>query len=331
MDLFKKEWLQLSGLPMEKKLKAIKDPLRKWNTEVVGRIDLKIQSFQEKISKLDLRAQTQVLQDCKWHRREALQSQLWLCMARKERFWKQLSRCKILKEGDRNTKYFHLLASLRRQRKLITKIMDNGKEVTKLPAIKKIIMGNFKKLYRKQESSDFDISTLGLRMLSPLEAGLIEVAVSEVEIKEAFLSCHPPKAPRYDGFNLKCLRKVWHVVGDDFIQYIKHFFETASFHPSINTTWVTLIPKKKGSLDVADVRLISLVGSAYKIITKILSRRLKQVLPSLIGETQTAFVSRRQILDGALIANEIVNCLKRKRKAGFLLKLDFQKAYDTID
>jgi len=82
---------------------------------------------------------------------------------------------------------------------------------------------------------------------------------------------------------------------------------------------------------VADVRLISLVGSAYKIITKILSRRLKQVLPSLIGETQTAFVSRRQILDGALIANEIVNRLKRKRKAGVLLKLDFQKAYDTID
>ena len=73
------------------------------------------------------------------------------------------------------------------------------------------------------------------------------------------------------------------------------------------------------------------MGSIYKVIAKILSRRLRRVVSDLVGETQRAFVIGRQILDGALIANETVNWLKKKKKEGVLLKLDFQKAYDTIN
>ena len=54
-------------------------------------------------------------------------------------------------------------------------------------------------------------------------------------------------------------------------------------------------------------------------------------MPSLIGEAQIAFVSGRQVLDGALVANEIVHWLKKKKKAGVLLKMDFQKAYNSVD
>ena len=74
-----------------------------------------------------------------------------------------------------------------------------------------------------------------------------------------------------------------------------------------------------------------MVRSIYKTIAKILSRRLKEVMPNLVGEAQTAFVCTRQILDGALIANEVVNWLKKSKRAGIFLKLDFKKAYDTID
>jgi len=63
----------------------------------------------------------------------------------------------------------------------------------------------------------------------------------------------------------------------------------------------------------------------------VLSKRLRSVLPGLIGKSQSAFVEGRQILDGALIANEAVQWLKKKKREGVILKLDFQKAYDTID
>ena len=152
-----------------------------------------------------------------------------------------------------------------------------------------------------------------------------------MEVKEALMSCDMSKAPGYDGFNIKCIKHVWPIMGEEFSRYVIQFFETGQLAPSINITWVELIPKKKVATEVKDFRPISMVGSVDKVIAKILSRRLREVLPKLVGETQPAFVKDRQILDGALIANETVNWLKRKKRSGVLLKLDFEKAYDTID
>ena len=169
-----------------------------------------------------------------------------------------------------------------------------------------------KDLYKKQKCTSFDITQVGFQKLSQEEMERLEEPISREEIKEAIASCDPSKAPSYDGFNLKCIKKMWPVIEEEFCSYILSFFETGKLHASFNTTWVTLIPKKKGILEVSDFRPISFVGSLYKVIAKVLSRRIKAVLPSIIGETQTTFVSGRQILDGALVANEVVHWLKRR-------------------
>jgi len=112
--VFRKEWLQMEGKPLVSKLKLIKKPIKAWNKGVSGHIDSKLCSYQEAIRKLDKEAQSRTLDECDWVRMDALQSQLWHWMVRKERYWRQLSRCKVIKEGDRNTKYFHLKATMRR-------------------------------------------------------------------------------------------------------------------------------------------------------------------------------------------------------------------------
>lgn len=150
-------------------------------------------------------------------------------------------------------------------------------------------------------------------------------------MKRAVWACESTKAPGYDGFNLGFIKKMWGVVGEDFIKMIVDFFENGTLPKAVNTTWVTLIPKIGGAKELKDFRPISMVGCIYKIIAKILAIRIKNVMPLLIGETQSAFVKERQILDGALIANENVHWAKKSKKDIVLLKLDFQKAYDTIN
>jgi len=73
------------------------------------------------------------------------------------------------------------------------------------------------------------------------------------------------------------------------------------------------------------------VGSLYKILAKVLANRLRHVIGSVIAEEQSAFVKNRQILDGILIANEMVDEAHRLKKELLLFKVDFEKAYDSVD
>ncbi|XP_052110107.1 uncharacterized protein LOC127741497 [Arachis duranensis] len=95
-------------------------------------------------------------------------------------------------------------------------------------------------------------------------------------------------------------------------------------------TWVVLAPKFVGAEEIKDLRLISMVGCVYKVISKVLVRRMRSVMPAIVGETQSAFVKGRKIHDGALIACETVNWLKLRKKEAAIIKLDFQKAYNRV-
>nr|GEU32234.1 RNA-directed DNA polymerase, eukaryota [Tanacetum cinerariifolium] len=77
-------------------------------------------------------------------------------------------------------------------------------------------------------------------------------------------------------------------------------------------------------------RPISLIGSMYKIISKILANRLVVVLGGLVNEIQSTFVADKQILDGPFILNELVQWCKKKKKQSLVFKVDFEKAYDSV-
>lgn len=147
----------------------------------------------------------------------------------------------------------------------------------------------------------------------------------------AIKDCDGCKAPGPDGFNLECIKKCWPVMKNEIISMIQEFHTNAKLLSGINSSFLVLIPKKDNPLGLGDYRPISLVSSIYKILAKILSRRMKEVLPAVINEVQSAFVSGRHILDGVMIANEVIDGWHKAKKGGIILKLDFEKAYDSLN
>jgi len=83
-----------------------------------------------------------------------------------------------------------------------------------------------------------------------------------------------------------------------------------------------------------EFRPISLCNVILKIITKTLANRIKQVLPNIINDQQSAFLPGRLITDNSLIVFETFHYINKPRKKnnGFVgIKLDIAKAYDNLE
>ena len=111
----------------------------------------------------------------------------------------------------------------------------------------------------------------------------------------------------------------------------KDFFIFGKFMKSLNSTFIMMVQKKEWADDFKDFRSVSLVGSLYKLIVKVLANRLKNVMSRLVNKAQNAFVEGRQILDASLIENEVIDSMTRGKEKGILCKLDVEKAYDKLN
>ena len=167
--------------------------------------------------------------------------------------------------------------------------------------------------------------------LNDTEATRLEVPFTEEEVHVALADLNGDKAPGPDGLTAAFWQFSCDVVKSDIMGLFRDFHEHGSFVRSLKSTFVVLIPKRGGVEDLKDFRPISLTGSIYKLIAKVLANRLRKVMNELVNSAQNAFVEGRQILDASLIANKVIDSMLKKKEKGVLCKLDIEKAYDQIN
>nr|GEW21572.1 RNA-directed DNA polymerase, eukaryota [Tanacetum cinerariifolium] len=154
--------------------------------------------------------------------------------------------------------------------------------------------------------------------------------ISYQEIKRVVWDCGIDKSLAPDGVTFGFIRRYWSLIEKDVVAAVQHFFTFGNFPKGCNASFIALIPKILDAKLVKDFRPISLIGSLYKVIAKILANWLVGVLGDLVSEVQSAFIADRQILDGSLILNEVLQWCKAKEKQTFIFKIDFEKAYDSV-
>ncbi|GJR61889.1 RNA-directed DNA polymerase, eukaryota, reverse transcriptase zinc-binding domain protein [Tanacetum coccineum] len=143
-------------------------------------------------------------------------------------------------------------------------------------------------------------------------------------------SCGGGKAPGPDGFTFKFIKQYWEI-GIDFINMVKRFEIDGEILRGCNSSFIALAPKIQDPLHIKDYRPISLIGCQYKVIAKVLANLLSKVVNSVVSEVQTTYIKGRQIIDGPLMANEIISWASKRHKQLFILKVDFEKAFDSLD
>ncbi|XP_058777028.1 uncharacterized protein LOC131651376 [Vicia villosa] len=167
-------------------------------------------------------------------------------------------------------------------------------------------------------------------MLSSSAVQQLEAPFSMEEVKGVVWECDGEKCPGPDGFNFNFLRKCWGIIEKDVFDFVSEFHSRANLPKAISASFTALIPKIDNPQRLNEYRPISLVTCLYKILAKVLANRLKKCIGVLISSAQTAFVPGRQIQDGALVLNEIIDLATRSGQECVILKVDFAKAYDNV-
>lgn len=334
-EVIKKAWNKnLSGtisFKMSKKIKECRGALREWSKKLKGNAHKDIQILKGRLK--------QMQQDGMGDKNKeihSLKAKLNEAYLREEKFWHQKARIKWLKEGDKNTAFFHACTAIRRKRNRIINLKNRyGQWCETEDQIKQEVEQYFRNLFTTSNPSGYDEILSGIpRSITESMNKNLTRSVDEAEIKKALFSMHPNKAPGPDGMSPLFFQKYWSIVSTDVVNFVKCFFQFSCLPKATNETLVTLILKIQNPIDLKHFRPISLCNVVYKIISKILANRMKAVLGHCISQAQSAFVPGRQIIDNIIIAHECIHFLNNKRygRDGFMaLKIDMAKAYDRVE
>lgn len=243
-----------------------------------------------------------------------------------------------MKDGDKNTSYFHAQATTREQVNKISGLRDEfGIWVDQKEQMENVVQAYFQGLFTSTIPNEGEIDavlqSLDTRVTEEANQ-LISQAFTAKEVIEAISGMSPLKSPGPDGFPTLFYHKYWSIIGFNVIACTLNFLNHLTLPPALHCTYIVLIPKIKKPQRMMDFRPISLCNAIYKIGSKAIANCLKPALNLLVSPSQSAFVPNRLIPDNVLVAFELNHFIRTKPRSKhdyMTLKLDVSKSYDRVE
>ena len=247
-------------------------------------------------------------------------------------------------EGEKPSRYFCNLEKYNALQKYIPVLNvkeDSGEEktVTEQKQVDKEIYKFYQNLYRSQESQ-LKILTIE-EFLPPGESSHPKISFEQSQKLEGQLTveeatrymkqCRLDASPGSSGFTGAFYKVFWRNLKHFIVNSLNYAYETGSLSISQKLGIIILLPKpEKDKRYLANWRPISLLNHVYKILSGALAERLKPALQDIIHTDQKGFVSGRYIGECVRNTYDVMEYAKSKNRAGLLLLIDFEKAFDSI-
>ncbi|XP_050216415.1 uncharacterized protein LOC126667478 [Mercurialis annua] len=320
--------------PLTENINLVTNEISEWNVNVFGNIFKQKKQLMGRLNGIQKVLETRncsYLSNLETH----LQAELNEILLREESFWLQKSRCEWIMFGDRNTSYFHAKTIARRKKNRICMLKKlDGSWCDDDVYLQNMAVSFFTELYTEDDIARPIYNTRGyFPALSDFMLNSLNMGITHGEIHQALFQMKPWKAPGIDGLPAGFYQNDWAVVGNSVCYFIQQTFRYGVMDTELNKTLITLIPKSSKPETIKDFRPISLCTVMYKLVTKIITNRLKSIMPRIINPTQVSFIAGRNITDNIIIAQEVIHSMRiKKGKEGwFAIKVDLEKAYDRLN
>nr|GEY02190.1 RNA-directed DNA polymerase, eukaryota [Tanacetum cinerariifolium] len=233
-------------------------------------------------------------------------------------------------EGYENSKYFHGIINRKRSQLAIRGVLVEGDWIDEPSIMKNEFLSHFDERFSSPPTQRITLDAQFPNQISFEQHQDLERSVMYDEIKCAVWDCGSNKSPGPDGFTFDFYHRYWKLIDQYVVNAVSEYFSSGIFPLGCNSSFIAHISKMQDAKVIKDFRPISLIGSFYKIIAKILANRLRLVISDLISDVQSAFVANRQILDGPFIINELISWCKYKKTKAMIFTVDFEKAFDSV-
>ena len=282
-------------------LRSTARELQSWSAKKIGHIKTQLLVAREVILWLDREQDRRSLLELEANLRKELK---WKCLglASLERtIARQRSRVLELKEGDANTRYFHLRARGRRRKNHITSISVGDRRATTHDEMADLLHDYFLQILGQDTVREATLN-FGALQLPQTDLEGLDADFSEEEVWAVIKEMPPDKAPGPDGFTGSFYKTAWPVIRGDVMWAINSSFSsTRDSFRCVNNGLIVLLPKKADAKEARDYRPIALIHSFAKLISKLLANRLAPKLAAMIGSNQSAFIKGHSIHDNFFV------------------------------
>ena len=246
------------------------------------------------------------------------------------------SKAQYIEEGERNSKYFSNLEKRNYTDKSILLIeREDNSITTDVDEIKSEINSFYKKLYSSRDNELVDLNLDELITHSPklndLERDSLEGEITYNEALSALKKMHNDKSPGSSGYTAEFFKFFWKDLGHFLIRSINYGFKMGKLSVTQRQGVITCIPKEgKDKRYLGNWRPITLLNVSYKIASACIASRMKTVLPNLINEAQTGFLTGRYIGENIRLMYDVLHLTEKNNIQGQILLVDFFNAFDSV-
>jgi hypothetical protein len=197
---------------------------------------------------------------------------------------------KELLDGEIPTIYQVLRKKRRQAARHITQIKDNtGATYTTQTDIADTFLTTLRNKYRQIDTDDDALEAIQ-RAVAPVPAArykeTLERPIGTTELEEALRAGQKRKAAGIDGLPVEFYTANWQTIKDDLTRTINCMFPDKQITRQQKLGIIISIPKSNNPTTTNDYRSITLLTSEYKLLARILARRLKLTLSDQLKQTQ---------------------------------------------